>query len=234
MKKNIGRKRPYMKEMLMRETAKNEILNQQYEMLQKAYSDNAMLFHDMNNHLQTIYNLAESEDYAAIQQYIARISAPTEQLSDILWTGVGIVDAILNTKKELALKKGYQMDINVQLPANTGITSDDFCTILGNLIDNAIESMERQHMPSTVPPIGVTLRRINQFLIFQVSNPCSQPPRRKFDFFLSTKRDSKRHGWGLKSVKRAVIKYNGTFSCGMEGDRFVATTMLFYPENNSV
>ena len=226
--------RPHIKEMLMRETAKNEILNQQYEMLQKAYSDNAMLFHDMNNHLQTIYNLAESEDYAAIQQYIARISAPTEQLSGILWTGVGIVDAILNAKKELALKKGYQIDINAQLPINTGITSDDFCTILGNLIDNAIESMDRQHISDTTSPICITLRRINHFLIFQVSNPCSQPPRRKLDLFQSVKRDSQRHGWGLKSVKRAVLKYNGTFSCDMEGDRFVATAMVFYPENNSI
>lgn len=228
MWKNSGRKRPYMKEMLMRETAKNEMLNQQYEMLQKAYSDNAMLFHDMNNHLQTIYNLAAKKDYTAIQQYIVQISAPTHQLSDIIWTGVGIIDGILNAKKELALKKGYKLDINAQLPANTGITSDDFCTILGNLIDNAIESMDRQHIPDTTSPICVTLRRINHFLIFQVSNPCSQPPRRKFDFFLSAKRDFQRHGWGLKSVKRAVVKYNGAFTCGMEGDRFVATAMIFY------
>lgn len=228
MRKNSGRKRPYMKEMLMRETAKNEILNQQYEMLQKAYSDNAMLFHDINNHLQTIYSLAEKKDHAAIQQYITRISAPTEQLSGILWTGVGIVDAILNAKKELALKKGYQMDINAQLPSNTGITSDDFCTILGNLIDNAIESLDRQHIPDTAATIHVTLRRINHFLIFQISNPCSQLPRRKLDFFLSAKRDFLKHGWGLKSVKRSVIKYNGTFSYGIEGDRFVATAMLFF------
>lgn len=217
-----------MKEILMQETAKNEILTEQYEILQKTYSDNAILFHDMNNHLQTIYRLAEEKDYTAIQQYIARISAPTKQLSDILWTGVGIVDGILNVKKELALKKGYKMDINAQLPANTGITSDDFCTILGNLIDNAIESMDRQHITGMTPPIQVTLRRINHFLIFQVSNPCSRSLSRKPDLFLSAKRDYKKYGWGLKSVKRAVAKYNGTFSCGMEGDRFVATAMVFY------
>ena len=228
MRKENERKRPCMKEMLMQETAKNEMLNQQYEMLQKAYSDNAILFHDMNNHLQTIYRLAEEKNHTAIQQYITRISAPTEQLSGILWTGVGIVDSILNVKKELALKKGYKMDINAQLPINTGITSDDFCTILGNLIDNAIESMDRQHITGMTSPIQVTLRRINHFLIFQVSNPCSQLPRRKLDFFLSAKRDYQRHGWGLKSVKRTVAKYNGTFSCGIEGDRFVATAMLFY------
>lgn len=221
-----------MKEMLMRETAKNEILSLQYEMLQKAYSDNAILFHDMNNHLQTIYRLAEEKNYMAIQQYITRISTPTEQLTEILWTGVSIVDGILNAKKELALKKGYQMDINAQLPTNTGISSDDFCTILGNLIDNAIESMDRQHITSTVSSIHVTLRSINHFLIFQVSNPCSQPPYKKLDLFLSAKRDFQRHGWGLRSVKRAILKYNGTFLCGMEGDRFVATAMVFYPEDN--
>lgn len=217
-----------MKEMLMQETVKNEMLNQQYEMLQKAYSNNAILFHDMNNHLQAIYRLAEQKDYSAIQHYITQISTPTEQLSDILWTGVGIVDAILNTKKELALKKGYKFDINAQLPANTGIAPDDFCTILGNLIDNAIESMDRQHIPDTISPICVTLRSINHFLIFQVSNPCFQSPKRKLNSFLSAKRHFQKHGWGLKSIKRSVAKYNGTFTCGMEGDKFVATAMVFY------
>lgn len=230
MKITDGWKRPYGKERLMHEAAKNEILSQQYEMLQKAYSDNAMLFHDMNNHLQTIYSLAEKKDHTAIQQYILQISTPTEQLSGILWTGVGIVDALLNAKKEVARKKGYHMDINAQLPANTGITSDDLCTILGNLIDNAIESMARQRIPGDTSPIQVTLRRINHFLMFQVSNPCFQQPRKKLDFFLSSKRGFQRQGWGLKSVKRVVVKYNGTFACGMEEDKFVATAMVFYPE----
>ena len=45
-----------------KEEEKIRMLSLQYERLQQAWSENAMLFHDMENHLQTIYHLAERED----------------------------------------------------------------------------------------------------------------------------------------------------------------------------
>lgn len=130
--------------VLKKEAEKMKMLSRQYERLWQAWSGNAMLFHDMENHLQTIYHLAKAGENEEICRYIAHISKPVEQLNGILWTGVGIVDAVLNAKKQLAEEKGYEMDINTQLPANTGIAEDDFCTVLTNLLDNAIESMDRE------------------------------------------------------------------------------------------
>lgn len=212
----------------------NDIMIRQYERLQRAYTDNAMLFHDMDHHLQTIWHLASEGDTVAIQSYIDRISAPVKELSNVLWTGIGIVDAILNAKQELAQEKGFFMDIDVELPANTGIEADDYCAILANLLDNAIESMERQKGETlSKEPIRVCLRRINHFLMIQVSNPCVEQMRAGKGFFQSKKTDKQRHGWGLKSVKQAVLKYNGMFQCGMEDNRFVATAMLFFPKVKS-
>jgi len=220
----------------------NDILSRQYELLQKAYADNAMLFHDMDHHLQTIYRLAEEGDNAAVMEYISRIGEPVRELSGILWTGVGIVDAILNEKKQLAGKKGYALDIDAELPANTGIALEDFCTILSNLLDNAIESMDRQlgngfngkdisagKQEALAGPIRICLRRINHFLMIRVSNPCREQVRRRKGLFSSVKKDGMRHGWGLKSVKQAVLKYGGTLSCEIERDQFVATALLFFP-----
>lgn len=206
----------------------NDIWSRQYRLLQKAYTDNAMLFHDMDHHLQTIWHLAAQEGNTGIMEYISGIREPLSELSGILWTGVGIVDAVLNVKKELAEEKGFCLDIDAELPANTGIDAGDFCAILGNLLDNAIESMERQEAGGSAEPIRVSLRRINHFLMIQVSNPCREQCLEKRGPFRSLKADAARHGWGLKSVKRAVLKYGGSFLCGMEDGRFVATAMLFF------
>lgn len=205
----------------------NDIWSRQYRLLQKAYMDNAMLFHDMDHHLQTIYHLAAEADNTAIMEYISGIGEPVRELPGILWTGVGIVDAVLNVKKELAEKKGFLLDIDAELPANTGIDSGDFCAILGNLLDNAIEAMERQK-DSGAEPIRVSLRRINHFLMIQVSNPCQEQSIGKNGIFRSRKADATRHGWGLKSVKKAVLKYNGSLLCEVENGQFVATAMLFF------
>lgn len=206
----------------------NDIWSRQYRLLQKAYMDNAMLFHDMDHHLQTIYHLAAEADNTAIMEYISGIGEPVRELSGILWTGVGIVDAVLNVKKELAEEKGFLLDIDAELPANTGIDSGDFCAILGNLLDNAIEAMERQGVDGSPEPIRVSLRRINHFLMIQVSNPCREQPAEKKGIFRSQKADAARHGWGLKSVKKVVLKYDGSFLCEVENGRFVATAMLFF------
>ncbi|MDE7008193.1 MAG: ATP-binding protein [Lachnospiraceae bacterium] len=211
-----------------KEAQKAKMLSRQYELLLQAWSENAMLFHDMENHLQTIYHLAGEEKSEEICQYISHISKPVKQLSGILWTGVGIVDAVLNAKKQLAMEKGYDMDINAQLPANTGISEDDLCTVLTNLLDNAVESMDREKTPVGRGVIQVSLRSIHHFLMICVSNPCSGHAQIGPRLFLTSKKDNIHHGWGLKSVRKTVHKYNGSLSLEMADGRFTATAMMFY------
>lgn len=212
------------------EAEKAKMLDGQYKLLFQAWSENAMLFHDMENHLHTIYHLAGEGKNEEIRRYISRISKPVEQLSGILWTGVGIVDAVLNAKKQLAAEKGYAMDINAQFPANTGISEDDLCTVLTNLLDNAIESLDREkeNRPGDAPVIRVSLRSIHHFLIICVSNPCKEQPLKTQRLFPTSKKDKIRHGWGLKSVRQTVQKYNGSLSLEIVNGRFAATAMMFY------
>lgn len=233
-----------------KEAEKVRLLSGQYEQLQRAWSENAMLFHDMENHLQTIRHLAEEGHDEEICRYIARISRPVEKLLGVCWTGVGIVDAVLNAKKQLAAERGYEMDINAQLPVNTGIEDDDFCTVLTNLLDNAIESMDRESRDrkrgrqvqggkarqrgqesgegQRLPPIQVSLRHIHHFLVIHVSNPCTEEKAGRKGLFATAKGDRQRHGWGLKSVQRTLQKYNGSLSLEVTEGRFVASAIMFF------
>lgn len=205
----------------------NGMWSRQYEILQQAYRDNAILFHDMDHHLQTIGQLASQGDCGKILDYIAGISTPVQELSRVWWTGVGIVDAILNGKREAARDKGYDMEIDAELPANTGIEAADFCTVLSNLLDNAIESMDRQKGNGIATTICVRLRRIHHFILIQVRNPYTDPAGPKRGIWQTVKADPVRHGWGLRSVRKTAQKYDGSFSCGVEDGCFVATALLF-------
>ena len=224
------------KELLKEAEEKNLLLHRQYEILQKNYAANAELFHDMSHHLQVIYHLAEKGENEKIRDYITHIARPVRELSGCVWTGVDIVDAIINQKKQLAEEKGYAMDINAQLPYNTGIASDDFCTILSNLLDNCLEAMDRKRgQHEEQPPEGaihLTLRRINHFILVQTSNPCPDVRIKRKGFFPTSKKNKLLHGWGLKSVEAAVRKYEGTFHCEAADGRFTASAMLFFPETD--
>ena len=127
------------------------------------------------------------------------------------------------------------MDINAQLPANTGIADDDLCTVLTNLLDNAIESMDREKdrlahggEQQKLPPIQVSLRHIHHFLVIHVSNPCTEEKAGRKGLSATVKRDRLRHGWGLKSVQKTLLKYNGSLSLEVTKGRFVASAIMFF------
>lgn len=55
----------------------------------------------------------------------------------------------------------------MEFPDNTNILPHDMCTIISNLLDNAIEATEKLKDPGSV---SLVIRRINHFLLIKVSN----------------------------------------------------------------
>lgn len=207
---------------------KNQVLEENYHLLTDLYRKNEHLYHDMNHHLQMIYHLAKSKEIPEITEYVTSVSAPINELSDMTWSGVDIVDAILNHTVLEAQRQGIEIDVNAEFPKDCNITSDDLCVILFNLLDNAMEACLRFMRRTKTPPrIEVTLRRIHQFLIIKVQNPCI-PPRKLFGIFPTTKADARHHGIGLRNVREKVETYNGSLEIDVEDDVFTATVLLFY------
>lgn len=204
---------------------KNQVLEENYHLLTDLYRKNEHLYHDMNHHLQMIYHLAKKNGTPEIAEYVNSISAPIDELSDTTWSGVDIVDAILNHTVLEAKKQGIEIDVNAEFPKDCNITSDDLCVILFNLLDNAMEACMRQTGNS--PRIEVTIRRIHQFLIIKIQNPCI-PPRKLFGIFPTTKADTRHHGIGLRNVREKVEKYNGSLEIDVADDMFTITALLFF------
>lgn len=206
---------------------KNQILEENYQALYDIYGANAKLYHDMNNHLSVLYRLLEQEKYSQAMEYISSLSSPVRELASAVWTGIPLVDGILNTKAALAERKGIAMKINAEYPRNAEIASDDLCIILANLIDNAIEASGKE-TDGARRFVEVTIRRIPTFLLIRVRNNAPTPPRRRWGRFQTDKPDRKNHGLGLLSVEETVEKYEGTLSLEYEEGKFEASAILYY------
>lgn len=204
---------------------RNHLLEENYNSINDIYMSNAKLYHDLNNHLNVLYQMLDDGKGDEAKEYIAEISKPIMKLSKTVWTGTDVVDVIINSKLEKMKEIGIAADINVEFPQNTNILPHDMCTILANLLDNAIEAASDLDEPGS---ISVIIRRINHFLLIKISNSCADG-KEKFDRFPETTKDDKVfHGWGLPSVMSAIEKYNGTLKCDNEGNRFVVKIMLFF------
>ncbi len=204
---------------------RNQMLEEKYDLVNDIYSKNAKLYHDINKHLNIIYQLIEAEDVENAKQYIQEISRPMTKLTKVAWTGVDIIDMIINCEIEKMNERGIHADINAEFPKNTNLLVNDMCTILSNLLDNAIEATEKL---DNTGMISLTMRIVNSFLFIKVKNRCCSGNNHFLHFPRTTKENKELHGWGLPSVLEIAERYNGTMKCIQKEQMFIVEVMLCF------
>ena len=205
----------------------NRILEQNYQAAKESYETNAMLYHDMRNHFAMVQGYLTDGKVAEAQAYLEEINGWIDAYPKERWTGIGALDYILNQKKETAARQGTGMVIHAEYPADCRIDPVDLCAILTNLLDNAMEACARQPEGES-REITVTIRRINLFLIIRITNSSVTAPAIKNGSLVTSKGDRRLHGWGLRSVKAAVEKYQGTMEITYSDLVYTVDVMLFY------
>lgn len=205
----------------------NRILEQNYQAAKEAYETNATLYHDMRNHFAMVQGYLTDGKVAEAQAYLEEINGWIDAYPKERWTGIGALDYILNQKKEMAARQGTGMVIHAEYPADCRIDPVDLCAILTNLLDNAMEACARQPEGES-REITVTIRRINLFLIIRITNSSAAAPAIKDGRLVTSKGDRMLHGWGLRSVKAAVEKYQGTMEITYSDLVYTVDVMLFY------
>lgn len=206
---------------------KNSILEENLKSMNQAYSVNARNFHDLNNHINVLYQLIINKEEDQALQYIEELRSPVTELSRKTWSGDKIIDFILNYKILEMEKNSIQYDINVEFPQTTQIKPNDICSILANLLDNAIEASIKVQ-DEDLRKIDITIRRINNMIIIKIVNNIQEMPRKKSNKLITTKKNKKNHGLGLKSVEHTANKYDGVVQFNYDDKSFTVTATLYY------
>lgn len=204
---------------------RNNLLEENYNTINNIYMDNAKLYHDLNNHLNILYQLLDEGNTGEAKEYIKQISKPILILSKTVWTGVDVIDVIINSKLEKMQSKNIDAEIKVEYPHNSTILPNDMCSVLANLLDNAIEASEKVLDNRKV---SLTMRRINSFMLIKVTNTCIEANRKFGNIPSTTKENKYLHGWGLPSVQGIVKKYSGSMECLNENNTFTVKILLFF------
>lgn len=204
----------------------NEILERNYITAKESYESNAKLYHDMRNHFAMLQGYLKEENVAEARDYLENLSGNKALYSATAYTGLGAIDYILEQKKEKTETLGIWMDIHAEYPKDCGIDPVDLCTILTNLIDNAIEACVKQ-TKGEAREIHVTIRRVNQFILIRIQNSSSTAPVIRDGALVTSKKDKRLHGWGMKSVQTAVEKYQGVIEYEYENQMMTVSVMMF-------
>ena len=160
-----------------------------------------------------------------MDKYIEEIEQNFFDIKRRVWTGSQIADMILEQKRTLAEQEGITFTIQAVPIAKWMFDDSETCSLLGNLLDNAIEASRR--IDDNVDKwVSVKIENQKQLLFIKIENSVSEIPVMKDKRPISVKQDKIRHGYGLKSVERIVNKYEGMITYKGK-DRAFQVKLLF-------
>lgn len=187
--------------------------------MEDSYTHMRELRHDLNNHLLCMSTLIDHGEYEELKQYLKSMTATVEDRSYVAVSGNTAVDAILNEKLLSAQKKQINTSFEVCDLHSTSVQPMDLCIVLSNALDNAIEACEKIPDP-TARYLRLKIQQEESFLALSVVNPVASPPRRFGGLYLTDKANRERHGFGLRSIRTTLEKYNGEFISKCEDQVF--------------
>jgi len=200
----------------------NKIVIRQVSEVQNIYMNMRGWRHDYHNHLQALKAYLGTGNSAQAQIYLTNLENDLNQVHQLIETGNVSLDAILNSKLSLAIQENIEVDYKVAVPQKLTVRDLDLCVLIGNLIDNGVESCQK--MESGKKYIHFYMGVLKKQLYIYVSNATGEYVRRLDDAYITTKRGN--HGHGLKRINGIVDKYDGYINRQNEPGVFVTEIML--------
>lgn len=190
--------------------------------LRDIVKDYHQLRHDMKNHITCMDRLLSQEKYQALKEYFYSLSKDLYALDDQIETGNEIVNQVINIKYSTANHLNIPMEIQAAVPGHLEIPDYLLCSVLANLLDNAIESSARIEHPS----IFVKIHMVKGYLSITVQNHLEEWQYENALNHKTTKSDPGLHGLGHRIVEDIVQRYNGISTFEIRNEDYVASIML--------
>ena len=205
------------------EAFESDLISRQCEEVETMYRTMRGWRHDYHNHIQTLLALV-GDGNEAVKNYLLDLNNDLTTVDTVIKTGNVMVDAILNSKLSLIREKKIEVNAKAVVPKSLSVSEIDLCSILGNLLDNAIENA----LTADLPWIRVFLGVMKGSLYLSVSNSMADLPRKEGERFLSRK--GKGHGYGLGRIDRVAEKYGGVVNRQFEEGVFATEILLPMPD----
>ena len=118
-----------------------------------------------------------------------------------------VVNALIEYYYGMAQTQGTEFQVRLDLPDQMPLTDVELCTVLGNLLDNAVEACSRQKQGVRRVFIAGETRGNMYFL--KIENTYDGLALQEGKTFLSRKGTSADHGIGLSSVRKIIEGHGG-------------------------
>lgn len=163
--------------------------------------------HDLVNHMGVLRELINQKKTEKAKEYIDTIWNLQDDFDLKILTGDSFLDVILNYYLYLAEAEKIDFTVTGKLTEETGIEMFDMTTLMGNILQNAMEAAVK----ADVPRIRVEFVEHKKEIFIVVSNSAARERNISKGFLRTSKTDTANHGFGLKNIAAVVEKYHGEY-----------------------
>lgn len=181
------------------------------------------LRHDFKATVAVLHDFIQENNTEEMKAYLNTYATALAETASIVRTNQPFLNAILNTKLTYAKEHGIQCTCHTprKLPNFPG---EDYCSLFGNLLDNAIEAELSDHIFE--PELRINIDYRDDQMIIMIGNRIHKSVLSSNHALRSTKQHSEQHGFGIPTIREIAMRYHGSVEFYEDEGFFVALVVI--------
>ena len=191
-----------------------------FEVLRKQDTELRKFKHDIQKHILVLQSFAASEEIIKIQEYLQELNSRVAKIKKVFSTGNETADLFINALSSQNPQINFQ--VFGRLPNKISVSQYDFSVIFSNLLENAVEAVERENVEKI---IYINLGYYNDYMKIEIVNP-SMVKTIKY----TSKKDILLHGYGILNIKEALSNYEHKIIMRGNGKEYKVELLIKYTD----
>ncbi len=179
-----------------------------YQTLQDQADSQRILIHDIRSHIHAVKSLIEDGQIEKISEYLSQMDNSILLIPKARLCNEPVLNVLLLRFVEDCKNAGVTFSCDIRDNCLSFMDATSITALFGNLLSNALEAAA----VSQSREIELWVRRSDEqgTVVIKVSNSCDTAPALDSEgMYITRKEDRRRHGFGLRSIRRIVQKYYG-------------------------
>ena len=178
--------------------------------------------HDLKHQIRALRTMTDGQEREA---FLSEIENDIMIYDTAIQTGNRALDIVLMEKSLFCKNHGIVWTCMADGAKLDFMKVEDIYAMLGNVLDNAIRAVLELE-DETKRVISVKILSQDSILVIQVQNYYRGSVRFENGLPVTTKKDRRDHGYGMKSIRYTAEKYNGTITVKADPDIFTLQILL--------
>lgn len=195
-----------------------------FDALHKQDEKQKILIHDIRKHLLSIADLNKKGETKKISAYIDQLVQSSDLLNSVRVCDNNLLNTIIFRTKQQCRESGTDFITDIRAGCTDFLSEYDITALFSNLLDNALDATK--NIPGSYIELNITPHD-SQNIIVTMINSCEKNPfSNNAKPLTTTKKNTWRHGYGLKSIQHVVEKYEGNSRFYFDADNDTFHTIL--------